>query len=491
MKFRWKDRACTFLALLPVVGWFGFLFMGRRTGRRRYLRNAKIYGWISGILYFATMAVHLCDEASWRLGARNSLLRSIGDQGTNCVLLLALCWVVCLVHTMLSSGEYLQYLELQRRDKAPRDSRVYDRRWRRRSLFPLYWSLIPGLGGFALWETGRKLEKRGLRRFGVALAVLHALGWGASRFVRESYLYMYKGYAAIAGGMLGVLAWLVPLILLALMRESYLDALAREQQSDIHRQSNMADPAWIRRSTRWRIWTWFPIVGGIGITQAGASAKKRKLGLAGLALCLLAAVGFIGGFFLEAYRFRMQLFTPELFAGLDTAAVLLQRASYLIPLFLSQVLRWEVAFARANALQGYASEFDRDRDLYERTRARKPDIRPESPKPVQPERSAEPVQNDLPVTPDQRAAEEPEKLDINRATQAQLLTLPGVGLAQAKQAIAHREQNGPFRSLDEFGELLQLKPHFLVQLPRFARVDAPQQPRPAGEAGPGRRRIDI
>lgn len=61
-------------------------------------------------------------------------------------------------------------------------------------------------------------------------------------------------------------------------------------------------------------------------------------------------------------------------------------------------------------------------------------------------------------------------VDINRCSQSELMTLPGIGVVQAKKAMEYREQNGGFRSLDEFVDVLQIKPHFAVQI--FSRATA-------------------
>lgn len=43
----------------------------------------------------------------------------------------------------------------------------------------------------------------------------------------------------------------------------------------------------------------------------------------------------------------------------------------------------------------------------------------------------------------------PQKININSATAEQLQTLPGIGPALAEEIIAYRQENGPFRSVNE------------------------------------------
>ena len=51
--------------------------------------------------------------------------------------------------------------------------------------------------------------------------------------------------------------------------------------------------------------------------------------------------------------------------------------------------------------------------------------------------------------PDVGEEEQPQKIDINRAEVWLLKTLPGIGEAKARAIIAYREQNGPFRNINE------------------------------------------
>lgn len=61
-------------------------------------------------------------------------------------------------------------------------------------------------------------------------------------------------------------------------------------------------------------------------------------------------------------------------------------------------------------------------------------------------------------------------VDINRASAAQLEELPGVGPATAEAIIAHREQNGPFASVDELLDVRGIGDAKLEQLRDLATV---------------------
>ena len=83
-------------------------------------------------------------------------------------------------------------------------------------------------------------------------------------------------------------------------------------------------------------------------------------------------------------------------------------------------------------------------------------------------------------------------LDINTCTREELMTLPGLSVAQASRAMTYRWENGGFRSVDEFIDVLKIKPHFAVQiLPRIT-VSRPEEPRREEDAEPvTRRAFDI
>jgi len=64
-------------------------------------------------------------------------------------------------------------------------------------------------------------------------------------------------------------------------------------------------------------------------------------------------------------------------------------------------------------------------------------------------------------------------LDLNQATQEQLMALPGIGPVLAQRIVAWREEHGPFASLDELLEVPGIGKELLAALRPLVKVEPP------------------
>jgi len=72
-------------------------------------------------------------------------------------------------------------------------------------------------------------------------------------------------------------------------------------------------------------------------------------------------------------------------------------------------------------------------------------------------KAAQAITQDVSVTAD-------GKININRASAAELDELPGIGAAKAKAIVAEREKNGPFRSVDDLLRVKGIGPKLLEKM---------------------------
>ena len=148
----WKrsQRSCCFLSLIPVLGYFGLIFMGKKSGRRQYHRLGIAYGVLSVGCFLAYVLSVLCDRIRWDSAIASILYRLednlllIGSLG------IFLLWPVCMIHTFVISGEYLKFAALHALGAPRRSPLTANSQWRTQNSGWMIWAYLPSLSGLAL-----------------------------------------------------------------------------------------------------------------------------------------------------------------------------------------------------------------------------------------------------------------------------------------------------------------------------------------------------
>jgi competence protein ComEA len=90
-----------------------------------------------------------------------------------------------------------------------------------------------------------------------------------------------------------------------------------------------------------------------------------------------------------------------------------------------------------------------------------------------------------PPTPNVTASQT-KKLDINRATLAELVAIPGIGSRTAQAIVDLRSKKGSFAKLEELREVPGIKEKKLVSLTAYLTVATPKTPGQNPAAAPSK-----
>lgn len=89
----------------------------------------------------------------------------------------------------------------------------------------------------------------------------------------------------------------------------------------------------------------------------------------------------------------------------------------------------------------------------------------------QSQKSAESAPAPEPATKAVMAVKPMGKININTADEATLMTLDGIGEAKAKAILEYRQQNGPFKSVDDLTKVKGIGDKTLAQLRDLLTVE--------------------
>ena len=82
------------------------------------------------------------------------------------------------------------------------------------------------------------------------------------------------------------------------------------------------------------------------------------------------------------------------------------------------------------------------------------------------------------------SADGTQPVNINTASAAELAAINGLGAVKAKAIVAYREQNGPFKSVDDLKEVKGIGDQMLAKLRPQVTLGAASSAAPAGPAAP-------
>lgn len=499
-KWRLRNSLWILLAMPPYISCLAFFHIGYKVKRRSWT--------LLGLLFAVLWVVY-------------SFVSSLTDYHAYVNALLLLLLVSSPIAALLLRNSYLKLLADQEARQPEPPAPMTSRSWRIQNSLWILWSLLPGLGAVGIIHANHRLKSRRLAVAGVLFAVFDTCY--VTKLILQSVGVSYIGYMGMNylsyqlanfrwGWIPCVTLFIVQFYICCAVRRSYLYTIAPAYEQTRRDYPCLTSWGWRTLQSWWIPVSLIPYCAGTGLIFAGAQTQKRKWLIGGVALTILTVIAAIvarlaqNGAMAATEAGQIAGYAPINFFRLVHLAFSLLLA---IGTFAaSTILREDYLVNRAARLNGYAGQIDRElaekellRRFAEKQNPAAGDAVPPKPAPT-PENTVKKKAPRKPLFPRKQEAAadaapvntpapQPEapsgtRIDINTCQESELRTLPGVGVTQAKQAMDYRDQHGGFASVDEFVDVLALKPHFAVQIFRVAEAsplpENPQEQKPAKRA---------
>lgn len=375
---------------------------------------------------------------------------------------------------------------------------------------------------FGLIYIGHRARERKWTYYGCAIAVTEfGVGyiWGMMveypyYIIRQCYdilINQYYSFKYIFVVELFLVLFCVQLYIALMLRMPYLNAIApREREEDLGHEC-LSSLRWRTVNSLWMLFCFIPYCAGASLIFAGAKVRKKKWVIGGAVMTAMIAGSAASGYIIQrswgGYEIRENV--GEIFA---IFMVFIAVASF----GMCTCIRREFLICRAEQLHGYSNEIDRE--IGEKIELRQhmehaaeksgaPSISQTLATDIAGAGSVDKAEFIDKVESGNRAgsAEKPEladkaesvngdasdevMIDINTCTKEELLSLPGISVPDAVKAVNYREDHEGFKSVDEFIDVLGVKPHFAVQI--FQKTTAVQITKNSDEGRAVKRMIDI
>jgi hypothetical protein len=490
-KWRLKNSWGLLFAFIPYFDCLAFFYMGHTATRKSY----TLVGAGLAAVWFVRLFVagaFISDDALTVIGL--------------------ILWVAVIILTLVWRGGYLKLLAFKQSREPERHPQLADTNWQMRSSGWMLWSICPGLGGLSLLHIGSRTGNRRWKIWGV---VCLALTLPLCIFAIDFFVHITGFKSIFETLLLGpnmrysqltdielrlvCLAWALPVIQLfvcALLRRDYLERIAPGYVGARAEYTVMSSRKWALSSSWWMLSALIPYCGGAGMVFAGIQAKKKGWIIEGVIItAAFIAVTLIENAFSTMFGSLAVGDYVDSRININNICAIAVWILQLLAIARVMAIREPYLVAHAKALGGYESAVDRELGQQDDFRRRmsgekkrevqrepiKEKPTPKQPKPMKKKKT--------PVSAAPSDTAPTAAIDVNTCTQEELLSLPGISLADAKRAMDYREERGGFASVDEFVDVLEIKPHFAVQI--FKIASSSPVVKKANDDKPVRRRIDI
>lgn len=380
-----KPERLPWLSLVPIAGLLCLIEMWKRTKRKRFLSSGRFFLAGFGICWLAFCLILLADICSLSLvysgfsGGARSFFNAIYDHSDRILfagpfLFAFLLYLARQVYVFSIRKDYERY---RKASPAGRFSSAVTDRSTKQSL--VRWTAlgaVPVVFGFSGTYIGKKLPHRELRRLGILSLFAAFLLQGICLFwlyFQNQLFYLNIGIwrSSLLSSILSLcIALLFGTALSLYVLHLTADLLAfpdffrsegEKRSALISRYPNLSDRAWQKENSRWKTWTWIPVVGGVGMILAGKRTGRKPLILEGI--LLLAAnvllLTFCGISFGAAARLSYFAAKPVLFRAYS-ALVCVLPILWLIGICLGATNRFEVLSDIAADLGPYYSRAEKE-----------------------------------------------------------------------------------------------------------------------------------
>ena len=299
-----KKEALPWLNLIPVAGLLGLFEMHRRTGQKRFSRIGLLFLSMFSALFLlllAALALYAAAECAYYQASKIAFLTEFRRSGFETSLRLIgilsiLLYLTRAIYTFVVRRDYARY---RRAYLAKHPQTVPSAAERAAGRGLLGWRIVgflPYIFGYGGLHIGTKAKCRSLSLLGGAallctfLVPVSALMHFEAAYLpyrEEQVVQSVLNSVSIALGIASLLLYMLHLIRLHFLYPAYFAQESKIRAQVLSAYPNLSNKTWRAENSRWQIWTFIPLLGGIGLILAGRRGKRRDLVVKGTVLLLL------------------------------------------------------------------------------------------------------------------------------------------------------------------------------------------------------------